>query len=830
MHKRFRARSFSLFLIATLMLSLLEIANPKTAEIKAAEILPMVSVVSLDHTPYVEGDKNAFFVASKGYTGQVQYQLFYTSPKAMGTRWELINNSQMVNGWTKSVNAQDPIKIDITGLNLKADYYRFAIRVKRVGVKGKYSNVYGDYDSAYPFETSVYKSGNIDFNGDLSLNKTDFTKSDTLQINGVEGAASNVEYRLHLYDVKNNKWITNLTNYGENISYSLNKLTPGAYLVDVWGKRKDSSSTYEGWKLQTIYVKEETIPEIGIVSLDHTPFKEGDNNDFYITSKNYTGQVQYQLFYTCKNTMGTNWQLIEAEGMENGWTKSVDAKEAVKVNISHLNLKPEFYRFAIRIKRVGVQGTYSNAYGDYDYAYPFNLTVVNDSNIDLNGRMLLDKDEYSKNDQLIIKGVEGAASTTQYKLHLYDVVNNKWLLNLTDYASEINYDLSKIPSGTYVVDIWGKSPDSKNNYDGWKLKTIKINSDVKKITAVEDINLIALQNSNLKLPMTVVATFEDGTKVYKAVTWDGIPNTTKLGEYTFNGIVLGYDSKAKLTLTVDDNKANTNGNINNLGIVSYDNGWVYYSNYDDEGKIYREKLDGSENTKISDDPSLYINVLGDWIYYSNFADGGKLYKMKKDGTARIKLNEDFSEFTILYEDWIYYSNTSDGSKLYKIKTDGTGRTKLNDEPSGFINVENGVIYYLKVEEGSGEQPIMKINTNGTGKTKLINDIVGCFEVQDGWIYYSNGSDLMNVYKVRVNGQDKVRLNNAASYFLNVSDGWIYYSNFSQDGVLERIKLDGSSKHTITSYSAMMINVIGDKIYFESMDEEDQSLHKIDVSE
>ncbi|QGU95849.1 DUF5050 domain-containing protein [Clostridium bovifaecis] len=830
MNKKFNARSFSMFLVAAFMFSILGIINPNELEVKGAETIPQVSVASLDHAPYVEGDSNAFFVASKGYTGQVQYQLFYTSPKTMGTRWELVNNSDMVNGWTKAVNAQDTAKIDITGLNLKADYYRFAIRVKRVGVKGKYSNVYGDYDSAFPFTRVVLSKGDINLNGDLSINKTSFTPSDSLQISGVEGAASDVEYKLHLYDVKNNKWMTDLTSYGSSIDYSLNKLSSGAYIVDVWGRRKGSSSAYEGWKLQTIYVQEEILPKIGIVSLDHTPYKEGDNNQFYITTKDYSGQVQYQLFYTCKTTMGDKWELIEADGMVNGWTQPQDAKEPVKVDISHLNLKAEYYRFAIRIKRAGIKGKYSNIYGDYDYALPFTRTVVKDSSTNLNGKMLIDKEEYSKNDQLVIKGVEGASAGTQYKLHLYDAINNKWLLNLTDYQNEINYDLSNIPAGTYVVDIWGRNAGSRNSYDGWKLNTIKINSDIKKIASIEDIQLSTIQNFSFKLPTTVAATFEDGTKANKSVVWDRAASTAKVGEYTFSGTVIGYYGNVKLTLTVEDNRGNTHGNMNNLGIVAYDKGWVYYSNYDDEGKLYKEKLDGSEDTKISDDPSIFINVLGEWVYYANYSDAGKLYKIKTDGTGRTRLNNDQSEAINVVGEWIYYSNIADGGKLYKIKTDGTERKKLNDDPSGFINIENDVIYYVKINDGGEEQPIYKVKTDGTGRAKVVNDLVAWFQVENGWIYYSNASDVMNIYKVKIDGQGKTKLNNVPSLFLNVSDGWIYYSNLEEDGVLERIKLDGSSKHTITSYSAMMINVIGNNVYFESMEEDDDSLHKITVSE
>ncbi|MEA4827687.1 MAG: DUF5050 domain-containing protein [Clostridium sp.] len=824
MKKRETKRNFAMFLTFTLLFSILGIINPSTLKAKAAEVIPEVSMASLDHSPFVEGDKNAFYVSSKGYSGKVQYQLFYTCKTTMGSNWELVKNNDLVNGWTSAVEAKDSTKIDITSLNLKGDSYRFAIRVKRVGVKGKFSNSYGDYDSSFPFAINVVKSSNLNLNGNMLIDKTTFTPSETLKINGVEGAAAGTQYKLHIYDVNNNRWIKDLTPYGDTISYDLNKLTPGAYIIDIWAKGKDSTAQYEGWKLKTIYIKEEIIPEVGIVSLDHTPYSEGDSNQFFVASKNYTGQVQYQLFYTCQTTMGSNWQLINNENMADGWTQPSNASELVKVDITNLNLKADYYRFAIRVRRVGVKGKFSNSYGDYDNALPFVINVVKDSSVNFDGKMLTEKDEYLKNDQLIIKGVEGADSNVQYKLHLYDIVNNKWIKDLTPYSKDINYDLTNIPAGTYVVDIWGKTTDSKNTYDGWKLKVININSDIKKVTAVDDTKVSIFKNSSYSLPQTVLATFEDGTKANKYVTWNGTASTEKVGIFNFEGTVLGYENKAKLTLTVEENKGNSAGNINNAGLVAYKDGFVYFCNHDDEGKIYKEKLDGTERTKVSDDVGLYLNVLGDWIYYGNYSENGELYRVKIDGTGRTKLSDDIAEFIIVENNYIYYSNTSDEGRLYRINVDGTGRTKLTNDEAAFLDVDNGVIYYANMADG---QNIYKINSNGTGRTKLVTNEASWTQVVDGWIYYINGSDNYSIYKVRTNGANKTKLNNSPTLFINVSDGWIYYSNLIEDGVLERIKLDGSSKHTISSNAAFLINAVKNYIYFEDETEESK-LYKVIV--
>ena len=788
----------------------LTVENPITLQAEALERIPQVSIVSLGHFPFVEGDKNEFFIASKNYTGKVQYQLFYTCETTMGSNWQLINNSDMLNGWTRSVDAQDPIKVDISNLQLSADYYRFAIRVRRVGMKGKYSNSYGDYDSAYPFIMNVLKTNDINLSGDMLTNKKEFTQGEILKIQGTSTDTSSVEYKLHLYDVKNNKWITNLTDYSQNINYHLSNLPVGTYIVNIWGKNKQSTNKYDGWKLDIINVKSQTVPKVSIVSLEHFPFVEKDNNEFLINAKDYKGQVQYQLFYICERTMNGKWELINNENMVNGWTKATNAQELVKVDLSKLNLKTDFYRFAIRVRRVGVEGKYKNQYGDYDNAYPFNLTVVSDADIKLAGNMLMDKADYNKNDQLEINGVEGVGENTGYMLHLYDAINNKWLINLTEYSDKIDYDLSNIEEGTYIVNIWGKNAGSTKKYDGWKLKVIKITPELIKISDVENINVKIKRNLRYILPQSSTAVLEDGSKVAKAVMWNKEADTRKAGIYDLYGTVLGYDEKVKLTLEVEETRGNSSGNIINQGIVTEKDDWIYYSNNTDGDKLYKATKDNDKITKISDDIPLYINALDGWVYYSNLSDEGKLYKIRIDGSQRTKLTNDFAEEITVENEWIYYISALEDYKLYKIKTDGTSRTKLNNDSSSNINIEGDFIYYTNIDE---DLKIYKTRKDGIGRVKLNNDFSGFINIIDGWIYYSNVSDNFKIYKIKINGTNRVKVSDRAGGFVNVVDDYIYYMDYNYDGYLYKMKDDGTNITLINSEAAFY-NVIGDYIYYQ----------------
>jgi hypothetical protein len=794
--------------IVVLFCIVLLLSSKSTMRVSAAVSTPKVSIVSLDHMPFLEGDANQFFIASNNYTGKVQYQFFYTCETTMGNKWKLINTSGMVNGWTSPSSAQEPVKVDISSLNLKADYYRFAIRVRRYGLKGTFSNSYGDYDYAYPFTLNVLKNSSVNLSGDMIINKNEFTEKQSLKIQGVKNSSANVSYKLHLYDVKNDKWITNLTEYGKTIDHTLNKLPEGPYIVDIWAKTDTSTNKYDGWKLSIINVKKETIPTVDLVSLDHQPFVEGDTNAFYVASKNYTGMVQYQFFYVCGATMGNKWQLINTAEMKDSWTNAVDANKPLRVDISSLKLKGEKYRFAIRVKRVGFSGTYKNQYGDYDNAYPFNLTVETQNSMKLNDEMLVDKDIFAKNDQLIVKGVKSATKDTQYKLHLYDVKNNKWLTNLTEYSSTIDYDLSNIPSGTYILDAWAKNQTSTNKYDGWKLKVINIDSNVLKVSGIENLQAKVKRYERYQMPKTIIALLQDGSKTSKPVTWDSEANTKKAAVYNTYGTVLGSDKKVKLTLTVDETFGNTNGNILNLGLVAKSGDYIYYSESGDLDRLYRAKSTGEETTKISDDSPAFINTFKGYIYYSNLSDNNCIYRIKLDGTERKKLTSTGFINTIVQDGWIYCTD-DEKLNIYKISLDGSAVKKLNSEASLNLNITDDRIYYTNADDSL---KIYRITKDGAYKTKVLNDAVGYISVEDDTIYYLNLDDEAKVYKVKTDGTGKTKLYDNPSGYLNLADnGRLYFLDFNANRVAYIDTLDNEKLYPLQN-SGHLLNVIDEYVY------------------
>lgn len=272
---------------------------------------------------------------------------------------------------------------------------------------------------------------------------------------------------------------------------------------------------------------------------------------------------------------------------------------------------------------------------------------------------------------------------------------------------------------------------------------------------------------------------------------------------------------------------NLGGNIMNGGFIVQKDGWIYYRNTLDGDKLYKIKVDGTNNIKLSEDSSVYnLNVSNGWIYYRtgygsllkiridgkertiltpifkdyvNIVDDQfyyiqdmKIYKSNEDETLKVKLNNhDVSSLTVSGE-WVYYTSWSCNNEIFKVRTNGDWSTTqcISEDISRYmINVSEDWVYYVNKSDGD---KIYKVKTDGTAKVKLNDDATGSFNVLGDWVYYSNASDDNKLYKLKIDGTNKLKLNDDYSTSINVDEDFIYYIN-NIDNKMYRIKCDGSDK-------------------------------------
>jgi len=275
-------------------------------------------------------------------------------------------------------------------------------------------------------------------------------------------------------------------------------------------------------------------------------------------------------------------------------------------------------------------------------------------------------------------------------------------------------------------------------------------------------------------------------------------------------------------------RGNTTGNIvGGRAFVAKQDEWLYFRG--DGDYLYKMREDCSDIQQLNDDFTFYINVLGDWVYYNGKTKQNewKLHRIRLDGTDKQALcDDDASSLNVIKTqdgEWIYYCGPK--CNLYKIRTDGTEREKLNDDSCACLNVtgdaEDLWIYYrVSIGDwdykGDDNYNIYKIRTDGSQRQKLNDEESHFINVENGWIYFKNAKENGNLYKMRTDGTQKQKLNDDNCMFINAEGDWIYYQNYdkySSQRSLFRMRTDGSDRECLDNVFADEINVIGEWIYY-----------------
>lgn len=90
------------------------------------------------------------------------------------------------------------------------------------------------------------------------------------------------------------------------------------------------------------------------------------------------------------------------------------------------------------------------------------------------------------------------------------------------------------------------------------------------------------------------------------------------------GGIQKYDLKSEQRLWISD--------VNAASLVVASDGWMYFANRDNEDKLYKMRQDGSDLTKLSNDPVAFINVVSNLISYQN-KETGDFYWILTDGSC-----------------------------------------------------------------------------------------------------------------------------------------------------------------------------------------------------
>jgi non-specific serine/threonine protein kinase len=255
-------------------------------------------------------------------------------------------------------------------------------------------------------------------------------------------------------------------------------------------------------------------------------------------------------------------------------------------------------------------------------------------------------------------------------------------------------------------------------------------------------------------------------------------------------------SRAPLISAAASNKyGNTAGNLNNVGYITEQDGWLYFSA---DGYICRMKNDGTQLKTLGRYYANNLNVLGEWIYFFD-NDRYNVSKIRIDGSGYSVMVKNACLLQAA-NGWLYYKTKGDGP-LYRITTEGKNKQLIIKDNVDCLNVTDSYLYYGSntksyrsgldgsniVEYDSGSQEMIingntkytsgsltKSNTDGSNEITLIESDTKDINLDGEWIYYINTLDNYKIYRIKTDGTKNQKVDDANVVVFNIAGDWIYY--------------------------------------------------------
>jgi hypothetical protein len=261
---------------------------------------------------------------------------------------------------------------------------------------------------------------------------------------------------------------------------------------------------------------------------------------------------------------------------------------------------------------------------------------------------------------------------------------------------------------------------------------------------------------------------------------------------------------------------------------------IFFVNGSYMGELYSMDLTGKKITKVSDEEIWDFKLKDKWIYFTN-AKG--FFKQKLDGSMLTVLSEDHISNMQIVNNEIYYiisKNKDEGifsfetfNNICKMDLDGNANVQISEEMIRDFEVINDSIYYtlssnpyldvnavIDVTKGPEELKLYKMALDGTNKeliTVMEDDFINNY---DDTIFYSRNKGFYSMSVKDKNSELKIM--DSVPYLLFYADkSTVYYSKDRHS--IYSLDLNSGAKERIIKVSDILtsVNVIGDWIFYNS---------------
>lgn len=273
---------------------------------------------------------------------------------------------------------------------------------------------------------------------------------------------------------------------------------------------------------------------------------------------------------------------------------------------------------------------------------------------------------------------------------------------------------------------------------------------------------------------------------------------------------------------------NSAGNYYNGGLFCEANGYVYFSNPQDDDKLYRMLPDGRDAEKLCDDSVCFLNADSHHVYYaragqSNEGDFAFLHfntnslcSIPADGGMVSVLDTEPTLYVTLVNNDLYYIHydTDTASTLYKVRIDGKDKHMVTNDPLLLSPGQEGTLCYAGVTDDMG----IALWNPETDTGSTIYDGICYHPIDVGErLYFMDASNDYHVTCLDTLDGTVTDLTGCRVDCYNLTQDYIYYQkNVDGEGAMCRKRLDGSGEEELIMDGLFSnIQVTSQYVYFSS---------------
>lgn len=282
----------------------------------------------------------------------------------------------------------------------------------------------------------------------------------------------------------------------------------------------------------------------------------------------------------------------------------------------------------------------------------------------------------------------------------------------------------------------------------------------------------------------------------------------------------------RVTMNPAGTIGNTAGNLNNDGLFCEYNGTVYFSNANDNHKLYAMNPDETNVRKLSDLHVQNILAGGKYLYYFQLGDAsdsgfGTVMPSKSFNRCDLKgnntqgLTQDVIISAQLVDNYLYIlTTTTDGPSFYKIKIDKSDVVQLADYEINPACAQNGTIYYNGTK---GDHYLYGLDTTNDIPHEIWQGNLWYPALEGNYVYFLDVAENYRLCRYSLTEKIVEVLTDDRVDCFNVGNGYIYYQkNSTTEPQLKCMRTDGTDVRVIAAGNYTDINMTSQYVYFKEL--------------